>query len=210
MAPLDTQALAQSLGPLAAFVVATFDRSGLPLIVGSVCVAVGLAGGSPALTVSLGTLGMIAGDLALFEVGRYGGPRTRAGQRLLRPLRPLRATARAILRRHPSLSLMFGRYVAGAGILLPLLAGGFGMRRARAWALLAAGSALYVVPWGSLAFWLGHRFQPFVESVQSDIVWFALAGLLGVIAWFAYQRVRRRARKAARNGAAKGTEDSTP
>ena len=197
MVPPDAQELARALGPFAAFVAATFDRSGLPLIVGSVCVAVGIAGGNPVLTISLGTLGMIAGDLALYEIGRRGGPRTAFMAKLLRPLKPLRATARAILRKRPGLSLVFGRYVAGAGILLPMLAGAFGLARRRAYTLLIAGSILYVVPWCAFAFILGRRFQPLMEELTHDLVWFAIAGIVGVVGWFAYQRVRRNAKKAA-------------
>jgi membrane protein DedA with SNARE-associated domain len=92
---------------------------------------------------------------------------------------------------------MFGRYVAGAGILLPMLAGGFGMRRQRAYLLLTLGSVLYVIPWGWLAFYLGRRFEPAVRQLSGDLVWFALAGLLAVAAALAYGRVKRRARKAA-------------
>jgi membrane protein DedA with SNARE-associated domain len=189
-------AIAQQLGPFAAFVVATFDRSGLPLLVGSVCVAVGIAGGNATLTVAFGTLGMILGDLALYEVGRYGGPRTRMGARLLAPLKPLRATARAIFRKYPTFAMLFGRYVAGAGILLPLLAGGFGLKRGRAYLLCIAGSILYVVPWGFLAFYIGDRFEPVVTKYAKDLLWFALAGLVLVVAWFTIARVRRRAKKA--------------
>jgi len=191
------QELAQTLGPFAAFVVATFDRSGLPLIVGSVCVAVSLAGGSPTWTVALGTLGMTIGDLTLYEVGRQGGARTGFAKRLLRPLKPLRSTARAILRKYPSGALMFGRYLAGAGILLPMLAGGFGMKRQRAYTLLTLGSLLYVIPWGTLAFYLGRRFEPAVRRLSGDMVWYALAGLLAVAVAIAYSRVKRNARKAA-------------
>lgn len=191
------QELVQTLGPIAAFVVATFDRSGLPIIVGSVCVAVGIANGSAPLTILLGTLGMITGDIFLYELGRRGGPHASFSRRLLKPLRPLQATARAILRKYPSAALIFGRYIAGAGIILPLLAGGFGVARKRSYSLLIFGSIIYVVPWGTLAFYLGRRFEPIVTQLQGDVVWFALAGLLGAAAWFAYQQVRRKARKAA-------------
>lgn len=188
--------LTQALGPFAAFVVATFDRSGLPLIVGAVCVAVGIADGSQPATIALGTAGMIVGDLTLYEIGRQGGSRTAFARRFLRPLKPLRSTARAILRRYPTGSLVFGRYVAGAGILIPILAGGFGMARRRAYALLVLGSVLYVIPWGVLAFQLGRRFDPIVEEVVGNVVWFAVAGLVGAVAWLAYSRVQRQARKA--------------
>lgn len=194
---IDPEQLAEHLGPFAAFVVATFDRSGLPLIVGAVCVAVGLANGNATATVCLGTLGMIVGDLFLYELGRRGGTGSSFTKKWLRPLRPLRATARVILKKYPSLSLLFGRYVAGAGILLPILAGAFGMARRRSYTLLIIGSICYVVPWGTAAFYFGNRFRSSVEHIGDDILWFAVAGIVVVIAWFAYQRVRRKAKKAA-------------
>ncbi|MFN0206207.1 MAG: DedA family protein [Planctomycetota bacterium] len=193
----NAEELVRTLGPLAAFVVATFDRSGLPIILGSVCVAVGIVNGNQTLTILLGTLGMISGDLFLYELGRRGGTQASFSRRLLKPLRPLQATARAILRKFPSASLIFGRYVAGAGIILPLLCGGFGMSRKRSYPLLIFGSVIYVLPWGILAFYLGRRFEPIVNKFQAEAVWIALAGLFCVIAWFAFQQVRRKARKAA-------------
>jgi membrane protein DedA with SNARE-associated domain len=194
---MDARELVSQLGPFAAFVVATFDRSGLPLITGSVCVAVGAAGGSLVATVALGTLGMIVGDLALFEIGRAGGPRSRVVGRILRPLRPLRATARAILKRYPYLSLAFGRYVAGAGILLPMLAGSAAMKRGRVYPILVVASIAYVVPWGTAAFYLGQSFVSVLEELGTRLAWLALAGLIAVAAGFAYFRIRRRARRAA-------------
>lgn len=203
------QELAQTVGPFAAFLVATFDRSGLPLIVGTVCVTVGIAQGSAPLTITLGTLGMITGDLVLYELGRRSGARMSFSKRLLSPLRPLKSSARAILRKYPSMSLIFGRYVAGAGIILPLLAGGFGMPRRRAFSLLIFGSIIYVVPWGILAFHLGKRFEPIVTKYSGETVWIALAALVGVVAWAAYQRVRRRARKAAALPQTNNDEDAS-
>jgi membrane protein DedA with SNARE-associated domain len=197
MALPSIQELAQTLGPLAAFVVATFDRSGFPLVVGSVCVTVGLAGGNHFLTIFLGTLGMISGDLFLYEMGRRGGARYGLSRRILRPLRPLQATARALLRKYPSASLLFGRYVAGAGIILPLLAGSFGRPRRKCYLLLIFGSAIYVVPWGSLAFFLGQKFEPVLVDLQKELVWFALAALVAVAGYFGYLHVRRKAKKAA-------------
>lgn len=194
---IDPEQLAETLGPLAAFVVATFDRSGLPLIIGAVCVAVGLANGSATATVCLGTLGMISGDIVLYEIGRRSGNGSFFKKPWLRPLRPLRANARALLKRYPIVSLMFGRYVAGAGILLPILAGTFGLARRRAWALLTLGSILYVVPWGVAAFYFGNRFRSVVTTISDDVVWIAVLSLVVVIALFAYQRVKRKARKAA-------------
>lgn len=203
------QELAHTLGPFAAFVIATFDRSGLPLIVGSVCVAVGAAGGHLVPTVSCASAGMIVGDLVLYEVGRRGGPRSELLRRLLRPLLPLRATARALLRRYPVMALAFGRYVAGAGILLPLLAGAAKIERRRAWAVLILGSLAYVIPWGTAAFLLGQSFIETMQSMSSHIAWGAVAGLVIVIAVFAYIRVRRRARKAS-NGLANGGPPINP
>jgi len=190
--------LAHSLGPFAAFLVAVVDRSGLPLLVGTVCVAVGAAGGHLVPTVAFGTLGMIAGDLALYELGRRNGSRAFA-RRFFRPLLPLRSTARAILRRHPYLALVFGRYVAGAGILLPLLAGSAGMRRGRTYAILIAASIAYVVPWGAGAFLLGQNFVSFMEHLGETLVWAALAGLVAAAGAFIVFRVKRRARRAARH-----------
>jgi membrane protein DedA with SNARE-associated domain len=105
--------------------------------------------------------------------------------------------------------LVFGRYVAGAGILLPMLAGAFGVARRRAYALLVAGSVAYVVPWGALAFYLGQRFQPLAERFSRELVLLAIAGILGVVVWFAYRRVRRNANKAALHGA-RGAARSRP
>ncbi len=191
--------LAQTLGPFATFAVALVDRSGLPILMGSMCVAVGAAGGHMVTTVALGTLGMTVGDLALFELGRRHGGRGSFQRRLLRPLKPLRATARAILRRFPELALLFGRYVAGAGILLPLFAGASGMRRSRGWLLLVTGAVLYAAPWGTASYLLGQSFVDAMDSLGPTIRWAALAGLLTAAAAFGILRVLRRARRAARH-----------
>ncbi|MBI3819317.1 MAG: hypothetical protein HY286_11540 [Planctomycetes bacterium] len=195
--PIDPAELAEHLGPFAAFVAATFDRSGLPLVVGAVCTAVGLANGNAPLTLAFATAGMIAGDLFLYELGRRSGVAASFTKRLFRPLRPLRATARAILKKWPALSLLFGRYVAGAGILIPMLAGGYGIPRRRAYGLLIFGSTIYILPWCGLAFYLGNRFRDVVTRWEDKLVWFAIAGIVSFIMWFAYRRVRRKAQRAA-------------
>jgi membrane protein DedA with SNARE-associated domain len=189
--------LVECLGPFAAFVVATFDRSGLPLILGTVCGAVGAAGGHIVPTVALGTLGMIAGDLALYELGRKTGSGGAFGRRLLRPLLPLRATARAFLRRRPGVSLAFGRYVAGAGILLPWLAGSTGMKRGRVYAILIGASIAYAVPWATGAFLLGQSFVASMDALGTTLGWVAVGALVLAAAAYADLRIRRRARKAA-------------
>lgn len=193
----DVAELVQRFGPFAAFGVAIVDRSGLPLLIGSVCVAIGAVGGSPTATLAFATAGMLAGDVGLFEIGRRAGATRALTRRVLRPLRPLRATARAIVLKYPYASLAFGRYVAGAGILLPMLAGSAGMGRVRAYLILAAGTLAYVIPWGALAFALGRGFEASMKSAGPLIGWAALAGLAMAAAAFIVFRVKRRARRAA-------------
>jgi membrane protein DedA with SNARE-associated domain len=123
-------------------------------------------------------LGVLAGDSALYFVGRSLGQRVFTHPRLARMLTPSRlAFLRQLFDRRGSQAVFLARFLPGVRAPAFLLAGASGLPYRRF--LLADGAAAWV---GALGLtWLGYRYGPGILSrVQGGLRWLLLAvGVVG-------------------------------
>jgi membrane protein DedA with SNARE-associated domain len=123
-------------------------------------------------------LGVLAGDSALFFVGRSLGQRVFTHPRLARMLTPSRlAFLRQLFDRRGAQAVFLARFLPGVRAPAFLLAGASGLPYRRF--LLADGAAAWV---GALGLtWLGYHFGPGVlMHVQGGLRWLLLAvGVVG-------------------------------
>ncbi len=144
-------------------------------------------------------LGVLAGDSALFFVGRSLGQRVFTHPRLARMLTPPRvAFLRQLFERRGAHAVFLARFLPGVRAPAFLLAGASGLPYRRF--LLADGAAAWV---GALGLtWLGYRFGPgILTRVQGGLRWLLLAaGLAAVgmllVRWFRRRTVRVLPRRA--------------
>lgn len=140
-------------------------------------------------------LGLVAGDLLLFRLGRVHGARLLDAPRVARVLTPARrALVERHFARHAALTIAAARHASGLRLAVFALAGAAGVRT-RTFLLADGLSALVSVP---LVLGAGWLFAAHVEDVRRDLehVEHLLAGAVaaGLALWWLWRRARDRRR----------------
>lgn len=120
--------------------------------------------------------GILAGDSALFRLGRSLGPKVFSHPRLAKMLTPERmGLLRKLFARRGTVAVFLARFLPGLRAPAFLLAGATGVPYRRF--LLADGAAAWIPALGLT--WLGFRFgTPVLEHIQGALRWL----LVGVVA----------------------------
>jgi membrane protein DedA with SNARE-associated domain len=152
----------------------------LVVITGGMVVA--KSGGSLPFMALIAYLGILAGDSALFRVGRSLGPRVFCHPKLSRMLTPERMELlQKLFARRGAVAVFLARFMPGLRAPAFLLAGATGVPYRRF--LLADGAAAWVGALGMT--WLGYRFGPTVlADVRGGLRWLVLTAVvvgLGVL-----------------------------
>ena len=151
--------------------------------------------------VGVGLMGVLSGDVILFALGRWGGPRVATVwpfRLLFKPARLERT--RLFFRRYGGWTAFVARFAAGFRAPTYLLAGSMGMRT-RTFLLADGGAALISVP---LLVWLAWRFGAQIDRVKgwladgryALLVLFCLLGIWLAQRWIRGRRAQRSATQA--------------
>ncbi len=127
-------------------------------------------------------LGILAGDSALYRIGRSLGPRAFTHPKMAKMLTPTRVELlEGMFTRRGAVTVFLARFLPGLRAPAFLLAGATGLPYRRF--LLADGAAAWVAAMGMT--WLGYRFGPTVlADVRGGLRWLLFAVLavgLGVL-----------------------------
>ncbi|KFA90244.1 DedA family protein [Archangium violaceum] len=136
-------------------------------------------------------VGVIAGDSALYRIGRSLGPRVFSHPKLSRMLTPARIEfLQGMFARRGAVSVFLARFLPGLRAPAFLLAGASGLPYRRFF--LADALAAWVPALGMT--WLGFRFGPQVlADVQGGLRWLLLAAVMVTVSVLAVRWGRRRA-----------------
>ncbi len=136
-------------------------------------------------------LGIVAGDSALYRIGRSLGPRVFSHPKLSKMLTPARIELlQKMFARRGTLAVFFARFLPGLRAPAYLLAGATGLPYRRF--LLADAAAAWIPAMGMT--WLGFRFGPQVlADVQGGLRWLLLAAGTVALCVLSVRWVRRRA-----------------
>ncbi|HSP80509.1 MAG TPA: DedA family protein [Myxococcaceae bacterium] len=135
-------------------------------------------------------LGILAGDSALYRMGRLLGPRVFTHPRMARVLTPARLVLlRRLFTRRGVQAVLLARFLPGLRAPAFLMAGASGLSYRRF--LLADGVAAWAAALGMT--WLGYRFgNSVLEQVRGSLRWGVLAvGVAGALLLLV-RRLRRR------------------
>ncbi len=141
--------------------------------------------------IAVAAIAAIIGDNAGYALGRYGGrelldrwgPIARYAERSLPP-------AERYFARHGGKSVFFGRFIAVLRVTVAWLAGITRMPWWRFFAYNAAGGILWATSIGLLAYYVGKAAADAVSTYGLYAV--VVLAVLGVVAFFAHRRWRRR------------------
>jgi membrane protein DedA with SNARE-associated domain len=161
----------------------------LVIITGGLVVA--KSGASLPVMVCAAYLGILAGDSALYRLGRSLGPRVFSHPKLSKMLTPERITfLQKLFARRGAVAVFLARFLPGVRAPAFLLAGASGVSYRRF--LLADGIAAWIPALGMT--WLGYRFGTQVlEDVQGGLRWLVLVAAVVGLGALGVRWVRRRA-----------------
>lgn len=161
----------------------------LVIITGGLVVA--RTGASLSVMALASYLGIIAGDSALYRIGRSLGPRVFSHPKLSKMLTPARiGLLQKMFARRGALAVFLARFLPGLRAPAFLLAGATGVPYRRF--LLADAAAAWIPAMGMT--WLGFRFGPQVlADVQGGLRWLVLAAAVVALGVLGVRLVRRRA-----------------
>ncbi len=189
----------QTVALLIVFGVTLFDHAGTP---NAYVIAMAFApseGLNPYALFAAGFLSVLLYENAVYWLGRY--VRRTEGKARSRLTRYIQQSAQHVnkwLQDGSFLWLMFGRFVAFAGLYVPFGAGHTGFKYGRFLAWTTAGSVLQMSAFGILAYQLGRRFSDVIKKWG----WTGLAAAVVLMAvWSLLKRLRRRRKR--RRSAAK-------
>jgi membrane-associated protein len=136
-------------------------------------------------------LGILAGDSALYRLGRSLGPRVFAHPRLAKMLTPERiGLLQKLFARRGAVAVFLARFLPGLRAPAFLLAGATGVPYRRF--LLADGAAAWIPALGMT--WLGFRFGTRVlQEVQGALRWVLLVAVVVGLGVLGLRWLRRRA-----------------
>ncbi|QRN94250.1 DedA family protein [Archangium violaceum] len=136
-------------------------------------------------------LGILAGDSALYRIGRSLGPRVFSHPKLAKMLTPTRVELlRKMFARRGALTVFLARFLPGLRAPAFLLAGATGVPYRRF--LLADGAAAWVAAMGMT--WLGYRFGPTVlADVQGGLRWLLYVAVAAGVGMLCVRWMKRRA-----------------
>ncbi len=160
----------------------------LVIITGGMVVA--KSGGSLSFMALTAYLGILAGDSALFRVGRSLGPKVFSHPKLAKMLTPERiALLQKLFARRGAVAVFLARFMPGLRAPAFLLAGATGVPYRRF--LLADGAAAWVAAMGMT--WLGYRFGPTVlADVKGGLRWLVLTAVVVGLGVLVIRWARRR------------------
>ncbi|MFL5356738.1 DedA family protein [Archangium sp.] len=161
----------------------------LVVITGGLVVA--RSGASPHWMMFAAWLGILAGDSALYRIGRSLGPRVFSHPKLSKMLTPSRIELlQKMFARRGAVAVFLARFLPGLRAPAYLLAGATGLPYRRF--LLADGAAAWIPAVGMT--WLGFRFGPKVlADVQGGLRWVLLTAVTVGAAVLVVRLVRKRA-----------------
>lgn len=161
----------------------------LVIITGGLVVA--HSGASLSVMAIAAYLGIVAGDSALYRIGRSLGPRVFSHPKLSKMLTPARiGLLQGMFARRGALAVFLARFLPGLRAPAYLLAGATGLPYRRF--LLADAAAAWIPAMGMT--WLGFRFGPQVlADVQGGLRWLLLAALVVALGVLGVRWGRRRA-----------------
>lgn len=161
----------------------------LVIITGGLVVA--HSGASLSVMAIAAYLGIVAGDSALYRIGRSLGPRVFSHPKLSKMLTPARiGLLQGMFARRGALAVFLARFLPGLRAPAFLLAGATGLPYRRF--LLADAAAAWIPAMGMT--WLGFRFGPQVlADVQGGLRWLLLAALVVALGLLGVRWGRRRA-----------------
>ena len=136
-------------------------------------------------------LGIVAGDSALYRIGRSLGPKVFSHPKLSKMLTPARiGLLQGMFARRGAMAVFLARFLPGLRAPAFLLAGATGLPYRRF--LLADAAAAWIPAMGMT--WLGFRFGPQVlADVQGGLRWLLLAALVVALGVLGVRWGRRRA-----------------
>ena len=136
-------------------------------------------------------VGIVAGDSALYRIGRSLGPRVFSHPKLSKMLTPARiALLQKMFARRGASAVFLARFLPGLRAPAFLLAGATGLPYRRF--LLADAAAAWIPAMGMT--WLGFRFGPQVlADVQGGLRWLVLTAVAVALGVLGVRWMRRRA-----------------
>jgi membrane-associated protein len=161
----------------------------LVIITGGLVVA--RTGASLSVMALAAYVGIVAGDSALYRIGRSLGPKVFSHPKLSKMLTPARLRLlQKLFARRGALAVFLARFLPGLRAPAFLLAGATGVPYRRF--LLADAAAAWIPAMGMT--WLGFRFGPQVLAhVQGGLRWLLLAAVAVALGVLGVRWVRRRA-----------------
>ena len=161
----------------------------LVILTGGLMVAQG--GASLPLMALAAYVGIVAGDTALYRIGRSLGPKVFSHPKLSKMLTPARlGLLQKMFARRGAVAVFLARFLPGLRAPAFLLAGATGLPYRRF--LLADAAAAWIPAMGMT--WLGFRYGPQVlADVQGGLRWLVLAAAAVALGVLGLRWVRRRA-----------------
>jgi membrane protein DedA with SNARE-associated domain len=161
----------------------------LVIITGGLVVA--HSGASLSVMAIAAYLGIVAGDSALYRIGRSLGPKVFSHPKLSKMLTPARiGLLQGMFARRGAVAVFLARFLPGLRAPAFLLAGATGLPYRRF--LLADAAAAWIPAMGMT--WLGFRFGPQVlADVRGGLRWLLLAAVVVALGVLGVRWVRRRA-----------------
>ncbi|MFY0530300.1 DedA family protein [Archangium gephyra] len=161
----------------------------LVIITGGLVVA--HSGASLSVMAIAAYLGIVAGDSALYRIGRSLGPKVFSHPKLSKMLTPARiGLLQGMFARRGAMAVFLARFLPGLRAPAFLLAGATGLPYRRF--LLADAAAAWIPAMGMT--WLGFRFGPQVlADVRGGLRWLLLAALVVALGVLGVRWGRRRA-----------------
>ncbi|WNG49015.1 DedA family protein [Archangium minus] len=140
-------------------------------------------------------LGILAGDSALYRIGRTLGPKVFSHPKLSKMLTPARMTLlQKLFARRGAVTVFFARFLPGLRAPAFLLAGATGLPYRRF--LLADAAAAWIPAMGMT--WLGYRYGPTVlADVQGGLRWLLIAAVSIALIVLGVRFIKQRAVRAA-------------
>ncbi|MFB9247724.1 DedA family protein [Sphaerisporangium melleum] len=185
-------------GYLAIALLVLLEDFGVPVPGETVLIAAAVSAGEGRLSivavVAVAFLAAVTGDNLGYLLGRTAGRRlvTRYGRYVFITPRRL-ARAEEFVGRHGAKVVIVARFIEGLRQLNGIVAGGAGMPWRRFLLCNAIGAALWVGVWASVGYLAGNHLVA-VEAALRRYQWFAIAGLVLLVAGYAAFHLARRRR----------------